>query len=113
MISVVASRLRIHLGQNGIVDRSRGERRVARRQRGKIAVNRAGMKIPARIFLDAIDNVLLVHDQIVIRIGVASDVIGVEDFGITNAVGVRRLAVAVAAMSTSAWWNTRRETTVE
>ena len=90
MIWAVASRLRIHLGQNGIVDRSRGERRVARRQCGQIAVSRAGMKIPARIFLDAIDDVLLVHDQIVIRIGVASDVVGVEDFGITNAGGVRR-----------------------
>ena len=47
------------------------------------------MKIPARVFLDAIDDVLLVHDQIVVRIGVASDVIGVENFGITNAGGVR------------------------
>ena len=53
---------------------------------GEIAVNRAGMKIPARIFLDAIDDVLLVHNQMVIRIGVTSDVIGVEDFGVTNAV---------------------------
>src|SRR5208282_1171845 len=61
-----------------------------RQQCGRVAVSRAGMKIPARIFLDTIDDVLLVHERIVIRIGVASDVVGVENFGITNAVGVRR-----------------------
>ena len=82
--------LRIDFGQHRIVDRSRGERRVARRQCGKIAVSRAGMKIPAGVFLDAINDVLLVHDQIVIRIGVAPDVVGVEDFGITNGGIVRR-----------------------
>ena len=105
--------LRIDLGQNCIVDRSRGERRVARRQRGQVAVSRAGMKIPAGVFLDAIDDVLLVHDQIVIRIGVASDVVGVEDFGITNAVGVRRWRLLWPQRQLRAWWNTRRETTVE
>jgi len=81
MISVGGEPLRIDLGQNRIVDRSRGERRVARRQGGKIAVRRSGMKIPAGVFLDAINRVLFVHDQIVIRVGVASDVIGVETSG--------------------------------
>ncbi len=47
-------------------------------------------EIPAGVFLDAINRVLFVHDQIVVRIGVASDMVGVEDFGITDAVGIRR-----------------------
>jgi hypothetical protein len=48
------------------------------------------MRIPARVFLDPIDDMLLVQDQTVIRIGVATDVVGMEDFWITNAGGVRR-----------------------
>ena len=62
----------------------------AAREAGFVAANGAGMKIPARIFLDAIDDMLLVQDQTVIRIGVATDVVGMEDFWITNAGGVRR-----------------------
>jgi hypothetical protein len=48
------------------------------------------MKIPARIFLDAINDMLPVQDQTVIRIGVATDVVCMEDFWITNGGGVRR-----------------------
>jgi len=79
--------LRIDFSQDCVIDGRGGECRVAR-HRSAVA-NGAGMKIPARIFLDAVDDVLLVKDQTVIRIGVASDMIGMEDFRITKASSLR------------------------
>jgi len=42
------------------------------RQPTNAAVNGTGMKIPAGVFLDAIDDMLLVQDQVVIRVGVGA-----------------------------------------
>ena len=81
--------LSVHLGEHRVVDGQRTERRIARRQGGNIAVNRAGMKIPARVLLDAIDDVLLVHHQIVVRVNVTPDVVGIDDFRIANGRAVR------------------------
>ena len=113
MISVVASRCELTSARIASLTGAGANAASRGGGRGQVAVSRAGMKIPAGVFLDAINRVLLVHDQIVVRIGVAPDVVGVEDFGITNAVGVRRLAAAAGATSALAWWNTRTETTRE
>jgi hypothetical protein len=48
------------------------------------------MKIPAGVFLDAINGVLLVHHQIVVGINVTSDVVGAHNFGIAHGGVVHR-----------------------
>ena len=72
----------------------------------------AGVQVPARIFFDTIDDVLLVHDCIVIRIGVAPEVIRVHDFQDSGQCPPPMVEVVVAEPALVGW-NTRRETTVE
>ena len=45
---------------------------------------------PSGIFLDAISDVLFVHDQIIVGIGVATEVIGADNLGITNGGVIRK-----------------------
>ena len=85
--------LGVDFGQHRVIDGQRAERRIARRRHGgkkDIASGVAGMKIPAGVFLDTIDDVLLVHHQVIVRINVTPDVIGADDFGIANGGIIRR-----------------------
>src|SRR5690242_11046536 len=48
------------------------------------------MQVPTGIFLNTINCVPFVHDQVIIRIGVTPDMIGTDDFRIADGRNLRR-----------------------
>jgi hypothetical protein len=42
------------------------------------------MEVPARVFLDPIDGVFFVHDQVIIGINVTAEMVGAHNLGITG-----------------------------